>query len=723
MTFDPNHPDWTAYALGELSEERKADFDREVETNPEARAFVEDLQAFGEDLSAGLSEDASPELDSNRRAAIGAAARKRPRAKLSVFPLSMKGHLAVAATLTAFVVAGILLQTETNRPTGKARENLAPKEPTVDALLMDEVEVEELSSKSRNQRALNEEVRVDAPAPAEAPALPSRQELAAKSPAPEVDSDAFTVAESMSRPLAMKGLFAGRSAGGRRSRLPSSMGILPETRPSPSFGPSLEDYDAIEENDFRRTQDHPLSTFSIDVDTASYSNVRRFLKRGERPPHDAVRIEELMNYFSYDYDPPRDGRPFSAAIAMHPTPWNSESRLLRIGLKGREIAREARPACNLVFLLDVSGSMNTPNKLPLVKRALQMLVNHLDERDRVAIVVYAGASGLVLPSTACDDPQAILDALDRLKAGGSTNGGAGIELAYATAQQHFIEGGVNRVILCTDGDFNVGVVQSGDLVRMVQEKAEDGVFLSVLGFGMGNLKDSTLEQIANKGNGQYAYIDTFSEARKVLVDEMTGTLVTIAKDVKIQVEFNPAHVSRYRLIGYENRMLRKEDFNDDTKDAGEIGAGHTVTALYELIPAGSDSDAAPAVDPLKYQAQPEAKSADVEGEWLTLKLRYKQPGEDRSSRIEFPFRPADTIRAEPDADFRFASAVAEFGMLLRNSTYKGSASFDQVIDRAGRALGRDPNGYRREFLELARNAAALTRETQADVDEVIIHVE
>lgn len=471
-------------------------------------------------------------------------------------------------------------------------------------------------------------------------------------------------------------------------------------------GHDTEAYDRIFDNPFLETVRHPLSTFSIDVDTASYANVRRFIENGSLPPKDAGRIEEMINYFDYDYPPPAGGEPFSAAAAVADCPWNPAHRLVRIGLKGREIPAGERPPANLVFLLDVSGSMTPANKLPLVKRAMKLLVERLDGDDRVAIVVYAGSAGSVLPSTPGDEQGTILAALDKLEAGGSTAGGAGIRLAYQVAAGNFIEGGVNRVILATDGDFNVGVTSRGDLVRMIEEQAKSGVFLTVLGFGMGNIKDSTLEDLSGRGNGNYAYIDSIGEARKALVEEMGSTLVTIAKDVKIQVEFNPAQAAAYRLIGYENRMLRAEDFNDDLKDAGEIGAGHTVTALYEVIPAGSDLPL-PGVDPLKYQRPAEANAAAGGGELLTLKIRYKEPEGETSRLLEFPVVDAGETLAEADPDFSFAAAVASFGMLLRGSEHRGDSTFASVLDLAEAGRGGDPRGLRADFISLVRRAAVL----------------
>lgn len=485
----------------------------------------------------------------------------------------------------------------------------------------------------------------------------------------------------------------------------------PEASPT-GRGPGMggDRYDRVVENPFRAVKENPLSTFSIDVDTASYANLRRFLlQEGRLPPPDAVRIEELINYFDYDYSGPTDDVPFAAHIEVAGCPWQAAHRLVRIGLKGSEIKNQQRPRSNLVFLLDVSGSMDSPDKLPLLKQGMKMLAEQLGENDRVAIVVYASAEGLVLPSTSGQERQKIIDALEQLQAGGSTNGGAGIELAYRIAQENFIKGGVNRVLLCTDGDFNVGTTSTGSLERMVEEKAKSGIFLSVLGFGRGNLNDAMMETISNKGNGNYAYIDGVTEAQKVLVEQMGGTLVTIAKDVKIQIEFNPAQVAAYRLIGYENRMLAAEDFNDDKKDAGEIGAGHTVTALYEIVPAGAKVDL-PAVDPLKYQAPatPGGNQA-ASNELLTLKLRYKEPEEDSSKLLEFPVVDGKAPFGRASADFQFASAVASFGMLLRGSEHKGTGSYDAVLEIAESAKGADKHGYRAEFVEIVRRAQALAR--------------
>jgi Ca-activated chloride channel family protein len=467
-------------------------------------------------------------------------------------------------------------------------------------------------------------------------------------------------------------------------------------------------YSRIVENPFLKATDNPLSTFSIDVDTASYAKARRYLmQNGMLPPPDAVRIEEFVNYFHYDYAPPKDEKPFAAHVEVAACPWAEKRRLVRIGLKGREIAREARPPSNLVFLLDVSGSMEPDDKLPRVRRSMRMLVEQLGENDRVAIVVYAGATGLALPSTPGYRKEEIFTALQNLQAGGSTNGGAGIRLAYDLAATHFIKGGTNRVILCTDGDFNVGTTSTAELERLAEEKAKTGVFLTVLGFGMGNHNDDMLEKLADKGNGNYGYIDTEEEARKLLVEELSGTLVTIAKDVKIQVEFNPRTVGAYRLLGYENRMLRAEDFNDDKKDAGEIGAGHTVTALYEIVPAGEKLDTPP-VDALRYQQLTRPADAAASGELLTLKLRYKEPdGQESKAPLVFPVSDRGLQFGQASKDFKFAAAVAGFAMLLRDSQYRGNLTYDAVLEIVQEGRGEDRNGYRAAFVEIARKAKGI----------------
>ena len=466
---------------------------------------------------------------------------------------------------------------------------------------------------------------------------------------------------------------------------------------------NTESYEHQDDNGFKHVAADPLSTFSVDVDTASYANVRRFLNEGRLPEPGAVRVEELINYFRLPYAAPDGNEPFAITTELSECPWNPRHRLALIGIQGRRLPpREPAPR-NLVFLLDVSGSMASPDKLPLVQSAMRMLVDALNERDRVAIVVYAGASGVVLPSTPGLEKARITRAIADLEPGGSTNGAAGIQLAYRIARDHFIRGGVNRVVLATDGDFNVGVTSQDALVRLIERERESGVFLSVLGVGTGNLKDSTMEKLADKGNGNYAYLDSLHEARKVLVSELGGTLTTIAKDVKIQVEFNPLAVDGYRLIGYENRILAHEDFDDDTKDAGEIGAGHSVTALYEIVPKGERTPGS-TTKGLKYQQQPRTTAAARSSELMTVAVRFKQPDGHESARV------AQTVRnlSRPmTANLGFASAVAEFGMLLRGSPHAGRASYGAVIDRARRYSSDDRNGYQAEFIGLVERAAGL----------------
>jgi Ca-activated chloride channel homolog len=491
----------------------------------------------------------------------------------------------------------------------------------------------------------------------------------------------------------------------RSAEAPAPMALAAAPAPTMMGAPSYntEAYGKIDEHRFHRTSNDPLSTFSIDVDTASYANVRRFLNRGQRPPADAVRIEELLNYFRYGYPAPANDEPFSVTTEVSECPWNPAHRLALIGLQTRPLPAERTPPRNLVFLLDVSGSMSTPDKLPLVKTAMRMLADTLRADDRVAIVVYAGSSGIALASTPGDRKTDIQKAIADLEANGSTNGAEGIRLAYDVAAQFFIKGGINRVILATDGDFNVGVTSQGELVRLIEEQRTKGVFLSVLGVGSGNLKDSTMEMLADRGNGNYAYLDSPHEARRVLVAEAGATLVTVAKDVKIQVEFNPRQVGAYKLIGYENRVLAHQDFNDDAKDAGEMGAGHSVTALYEIIPAGQPIEAG-LVDPLKYQEPLKPSSAAGSNELMTVKVRYQEPEGSKSRLMTMSVE----NRVEPlTPNLGFASAVAEFALLLRESEHKGRANWGSAMERARRFRGDDPDGYRAELIRLIELAGAL----------------
>jgi len=685
----------TAYSLGELDEAERTAVERHLAQSESGRAFIADVRATAATLADALRAERALVLMDPQRAAIDAAIEdKRPRQPSTsrrynpFVPISigLAAGLAIVALLYVVFVRQDTYHVTAARSDGSFRNigqasvtsstgntsrppppNLTPEY----AEAARERVRREYAAGLAQQR--NAAVYADAPsaAPAALPAV-SRPELS------ELRRDGFG--------------------------LQANVGLSIESQ---RVGHNTESYDRITDNPFLRSTDNPLSTFSIDVDTASYSNLRRFLTQGRLPPKDAVRIEELVNYFPYTYAPPTNGDPFAVHVEIAQCPWNLSHRLARVGLKGREIPEDQRPPTNLVFLIDVSGSMQPANKLPLLKQAMNLLVEKLTENDHVAIVVYAGNSGVRLPSTPCSEKVSILHTIDSLRAGGSTNGGEGIQLAYSVATENFIKNGVNRVILATDGDFNVGVTNQGDLVRLIEDKAKSGVFLSVLGFGYGNLKDSTMEKLADKGNGNYAYIDNLAEARKVLVDQMGGTLFTIAKDVKIQVEFNPARAAAYRLIGYENRLLAKEDFNDDKKDAGEIGAGHTVTALYEIVPAATADAKRPAVDPLKYQPSTRPATSDSP-ELLTLKLRYKAPDGDISKLLTFPVTDPDRRFDKATDDFRFAAAVASFGMLLRDSPHKGNANYDAVLEFAQGALGDDPQNYRHEFLDLVKKAKSLS---------------
>ncbi len=731
MSFNADDPKYTAYVLNELSDSERAEVREEIRRNPEVHDLVKGIHAFAVQLQDALHHEPAPKLDAGQRQAILEQSRQRPDtgqrrfARWMLVPVAAAALLLVAVTLywrsSAREVA-IGPASAMRHQRSEAHLSSLPTEEAMDESLDVSCDLDVcLETERPSMGPLLEDPFAS---------LPNQRELKAELSRGIRDSRRADEKTAQGQPLAMEfgvaDMYGARQrnyVGEPRANLMFQAGsavhdrrtddTLSEGPGQPFLSPSLDDFPELHENKFIRVADHPLSTFSIDVDTASYSVVRKFLAQGQMPPKDAVRVEELINYFPYDLAPPEGNVPFAVHLEMATAPWNPEHRLARIALKGRVIAKEVRPPLNLVFLLDVSGSMGPENKLPLVIRSMQKLAKQLDARDHVAIAVYAGAAGLVLPPTRGDQTQDILNALGRLHAGGSTAGGAGIQLAYDTAREHFDPEAMNRVILCTDGDFNVGMTQRGDLERLIEQQARSRIFLSVLGFGMGNLKDSTLELLSNKGNGNYAYIDNFDEACKVLVDQMLGTLVTIAKDVKIQVEFNPACVAGYRLVGYENRLLWKEDFNNDRVDAGDIGAGHTVTAFYELIPAGQAVTDAPSVDPLKYQAAQPESAAGGDAEVLTVKLRYKEPEGDVSSRLNFPLR-ADAGKplGETTPEFRFAAAVAAFGQLLRESEHVRSFSYGQVLDLAKPAIGDDPQGYRAEFLKLVRKAKALVPDTR-----------
>lgn len=480
---------------------------------------------------------------------------------------------------------------------------------------------------------------------------------------------------------------------------------------------NTENYNPINENGFQTASSTPVTTFSIDVDRAAYSNVRRFLNSGQMPPVDAVRIEEMINYFDYDYPQPKGTDPFSVTTEISESPWNAGLKLVHIGLQARKISTDNLPASNLVFLIDVSGSMSDQNKLPLLKQAFKLLVDQIRPQDKISIVVYAGAAGVVLTPTSGNNKIKIKEALDALQSGGSTAGGEGINLAYKLAQDNFVPKGNNRIILATDGDFNVGASSEGELQRLVEEKRKGGVFLSILGFGMSNYKDSHIETLADKGNGNYAYIDNIQEAQKVFIHEFGGTLFTLAKDVKLQIEFNPVHVQAYRLIGYENRAMKNEEFHDDKKDAGDMGSGHSVTAIYEIVPTGVTSPYLQKTDALKYQKTDALVDSQ---ELLTLKVRFKKPDSEKSVLLDFPVKNVSQPLASTSDNFRFAASVAEFGLLLRQSEYKGNAHYNEAIKRAKTAFGRDEEGYRSEFVRLVKLTQALdSRNDTASSDRML----
>lgn len=516
---------------------------------------------------------------------------------------------------------------------------------------------------------------------------------------PDIKALSEVVVTGYSTNIKLRGISSIKSGSKRDSKAMAPAYFYEAEEKQPVY--NTEEYDGIQENIFHDAKNNPLSTFSIDVDAASYSNIRRFINNGQRPPKDVVRIEEMVNYFDYDYTQPKNDDPFSIYTEISAAPWNSKHKLVHIGLQGKKIPTQNLPASNLVFLIDVSGSMSDENKLPLLKASFKLLVEQLREQDRVAIVVYAGAAGLVLPSTSGSDKNKIIDALENLQAGGSTAGGEGIKLAYAVAKENFRANGNNRVIIATDGDFNVGESSNASMERLIEKKREEGVFLTVLGYGMGNYKDSKMETLADKGNGNYAYIDNILEAQKVLVNEFGGTLFTIAKDVKLQIEFNPAKVNAYRLIGYENRMLKSEDFNNDKKDAGELGSGHTVTALYEIIPSGVENEFSK-IDELKYQKVKSNSNVAISNELLTVKFRYKKPNEEVSKLIVHALVDNQVELSKTSENFRWSAAVAASGMILRESEYVKGFSMDDVLQLAQGARGKDENGYRIEFINMMK---------------------
>ena len=698
----------TAYALGEGSAADRAEIEAQLRAAPAAQAAVDGIRALAAQLETELKNEPGIALtDDQRRRILKAPAQGAGRSVRFPWRRAV-GFAAVAAAVT-FVFGGTLWHAARNLLDGRFAK-LDESSIACEVIEVEEQQLDELLEAEE----LPELVEVVTPPDVELD-MPPPPQVEDFCPAPVMDNvTELNIASDAISPIVMKGLapgvMANRSGAGRAASL-GSYGGQWHPYPYPPPPDNTESYAPIQGNAFKSVADEPLSTFSIDVDTASYANIRRFLRAGEMPPPDAVRVEEMINYFPYDYAPPQDDVPFAVYVESAACPWNKSHPLVKIALKGKELDAESRPPCNLVFLLDVSGSMDMDNKLPLVKKAIQLLARQLTAEDRVSIVVYASATGLVLPATPGNDLATIDAAVERLQAGGSTAGGAGIRLAYDEARKTFLPDGNNRVVLCTDGDFNVGITDSAELAAFIADRAKQGIFLTVLGFGMGNYKDDRLETLADKGNGNYAYIDNFSEARKNLAEQAAGTLFAIAKDVKLQIEFNPAQVSAYRLIGYENRLLAKEEFNDDKKDAGELGAGHVATAFYELVPAGAES--VPGVDPLKYQAPEdrpaakEKKPAHASPEWLTVKLRYKLPKENKSAKIEVPFTGGDAAFENASEDFRFAAGVAAAGLMLRGDPSVMDLAYREVAEWTSAAVGADANGYRREFIDLLKNAAAL----------------
>ncbi len=733
----------TAYALGELAAPERREIEEQLKAVPAQQAVVEEIRAIAARLEAELKNE--PEIaltDEQRRHILKTPAKSAGR--LVRFPWRKATGFAAVAASVALVFGGafwrashsihrqVLLSFNDKGEMAVDGDNLPVESPMPDECATP-VEAENLlftpapDILDSAMKPLPEPVDFDIPPPeivdfaAATPRLKELKDLCATvelpipGPRPRALEERGIASDSIS-PIVVKGLATGAMANRAGAGRTASLGCYGgQWAPYPCLPPpaNTESYAPVQGNTFKRVADEPLSTFSIDVDTASYANLRRFLRAGQMPPPDAVRIEEMINYFPYDYAPPQGDVPFAVHVESAACPWAPAHPLVKIALKGKELDAASRPPCNLVFLLDVSGSMDVDNKLPLVKKAIQLLVRQLTARDRVSIAVYAGAAGLVLPATPASDLATIDAAVERLQAGGSTAGGEGIRLAYDEALENFLPDGNNRVVLCTDGDFNVGITDSAELAGFIADRAKQGIFLTVLGFGMGNYKDDRLEMLADKGNGNYAYIDNFSEARKNLAEQAAGTLFTIAKDVKLQIEFNPAHCSSYRLVGYENRLLAKEDFNDDKKDAGELGAGHVVTAFYELVPVGAEST--PGVDPPKYQvpedrpAAQEKKATKASPEWLTVKLRYKLPKENKSAKIEVPFVGGDGAFENASEDFRFAAGVAAAGLLMRQDHPAGGLTYREVIAWTSAATGLDPNGYRREFIRLLEDAAALAR--------------
>ena len=675
----------TEYLFGDMTPEDRVELEKQLAEDPEAQQFVAEMQDIAGAISQGFEMETLPEVD----------AAPAPTAPVKSFPVFT--ILSAAAAL----VIGFFIVNNNFGPQSKAKEiSKHDEKPANNVKAPPKEEADNLKDAndpgSEQQDFLLEQRKLEELRKLEETKKRHVEEMSRRH-------------WSWSGQTLNGGKILGYHANDKLISDNSIRGIK-YYKHNIDIEAKGDRYANITENWFLSVKKQPLSTFAADVDTASYSNMRRYLNSSTLPPANSVRIEEMVNYFSYDYAAVKGDHPFNVDVEIGSCPWEKNHKLVRVGIQGKKITDEKKPDSNLVFLVDVSGSMADHNKLPLLKQSFKMLLSKLGERDKVAMVVYADATGLVLPSTRCNEKGKILKALDKLSAGGSTNGGAGINLAYKIASDNFIKGGVNRVILATDGDFNVGASSDKDLEKMIKEKAKTGVFLTVLGFGMGNLNDSMMEKISNAGNGNFAYIDTINEARKVMVNELSSTLVTIAKDVKIQVEFNPANVKAYRLIGYENRKMKAKDFNDDKKKAGEIGAGHQVTALYQIVPPGVDIEKKIL---LKYQPVVAKDIKDTKfvkkDELMTVKIRYKKPDGDKSKLFEYAVKnkPKDFSKCSPG--FRFASSVAGFGMLLRDSRFKGNATYDSIKESALGSKGKDPFGYRLEFINLIDKAKKIKK--------------
>ncbi len=763
MNFNPDDPKWTAYVLGEMEESARAALELELESSAEAREFVEELRFAVSIMKEGLAAETvlglTPEQQTMVRASAGSRSESHNPFKqwLSMpgTPTLWAAGLVAASLLVAVIVAPSLLRSRQASPsatlktqpditvTAPVREN--PQENTrqqphpnggaVTSAREASAPLQKFDSAAKDEKEIPQNKLQDLPTSGRSVdnlVVLDRQQGQAGQQGQQ-GQQAGAQETDRRRNGVLSGVLGGVLKAQEEAAPPPPPAAAAPPPPPAAIATALADraakaseaagrfdrivpsvprdangYDAITDNPFVAVSQQPLATFSSNVDTASYANVRSFLTRNQWPPKDAVRIEELINYFSYEYPQASGPNPITPSMEVAAAPWNPQHRLVRVGIKAKDVPMGQKPS-NLVFLIDVSGSMSTPERLPLLKSGLRMLVDKLTESDKVSIVTYAGASGIALQPTSGDRKTDILRVIEGLQAQGGTNGGAGIQTAYEMAVSNFINGGVNRVILATDGDFNIGITNQNDLVRLIEDKAKSGVFLTVLGFG-NNFKDSLLVKLADRGHGNYAFIDGLNEARKVLVEQMGSTLMTVAKDVKIQIEFNPAQVTAYRLIGYENRVLGAQDFNNDQKDAGDMGAGHTVTALFEVVPRGVQINV-PGLDPLRYQpqpkAQPLARDAQTSREMLNLKIRYKDLEASESRLLSVPLVDRGGSFANASADFRFAAAVAGFGMILRDSPYKGSANLDWVIATVASSRGADKNGYRQEFIGLAERASQI----------------